>query len=70
MKWGLIYNYNIKKAYSLASEIYDFLKDKGEVFVEKGLAKNKGIKGDTLEEINKKADLVITIGGDGTILRA
>ncbi len=70
MKWGLIYNYNINKACSLASEIYDFLIDKEEVFVEKSLAKNKGIKGNTLEEINKKADLVITIGGDGTILRA
>jgi NAD+ kinase len=70
MKWGLIYNYNIIKACSLASEIYDFLSDKGEVFVEKSLAKNKHIKGHTLEEINKKADLVITIGGDGTILRA
>lgn len=70
MKWGLIYNYNIKKAYSLADEIYDFLKEKGEVFAEKSLAKNKGIKGYSLEEINLEADIVITIGGDGTILRA
>jgi len=70
MKWGLIYNYNIKKAYSLANDIYDFLKDKGEIFVEKSFAKEKGIKGNNLEEINEKADIVITIGGDGTILRA
>jgi NAD+ kinase len=70
MNWGLIYNYNIKKAFSLASEIYDFLKVKGEVFTEKNLAKEKGVKGNTLEEINNEADIVITIGGDGTILRA
>ncbi len=70
MKWGLIYNYNIKKAYSMANEIYDFLRDKGEIFVEKGLAKEKGIKGHSLEEINNESDIVITIGGDGTILRA
>jgi NAD+ kinase len=70
MKWGLIYNYNIKKAYSLANEIFDFLKDKGELFVEKSFAKDRGINGYTLEEINKDADIVITIGGDGTILRA
>jgi NAD+ kinase len=70
MKWGLIYNYNIKKAYSLANEIYDFLNEKGEVFAEKSLAKIKGIKGYSLEEINIEAEIVITIGGDGTILRA
>jgi NAD+ kinase len=70
MKWGLIYNYNIKKAYSLANDIYEFLKDKGEIFAEKSFAKEKGIKGNSLEEINKGADIVITIGGDGTILRA
>jgi len=70
MNWGLIYNYNIKKAFSLASEIYDFLKVKGKIFTEKNLAKEKGVKGNTLEEINNEADIVITIGGDGTILRA
>jgi NAD+ kinase len=70
MKWGLIYNYNIKKAYSLANDIYDFLNDKGDIFAEKSFAKEKGIKGNTLEEINREVDIVITIGGDGTILRA
>ncbi|KYK29766.1 sugar kinase [Thermoplasmatales archaeon SG8-52-1] len=70
MKWGLIYNYNIKKAYSMTNEIYDFLKDKVDVIVEKDFAKEKGVKGYLLEEINNEADIVITIGGDGTILRA
>jgi NAD+ kinase len=70
MKWGLIYNYNIKKAYSLAKDVFDFLKDKGEIFTEMSFVKEKSVKGYSLEEINKESDIVITIGGDGTILRA
>jgi NAD+ kinase len=70
MKWGLIYNFHIKKAVSLASGIYDFLSEKGEVFAEESFSEDKKIKGYSHEEINKKADIVITIGGDGTILRA
>ena len=70
MKWGLIYNYNTENAISIAEEIYDFLRDKGDVFTEESLAKAKGIKSYSLDEINKNADVVITIGGDGTILRA
>lgn len=70
MKWGLIYNKYVKKAVSLAGKIYDFLSGKGEVFAEVSFAKDKKIKGYNHEEINEKADIVITIGGDGTILRA
>jgi NAD+ kinase len=70
MKWGIICNFYNKKAVSFACEIYDFLKDKGEVFPEKSIAKKKNVKGYSNEEINKKSDIVVTIGGDGTILRA
>ena len=70
MNWGLVYNYNNKKAASLADEIYNFLINKGEIFTEECYAKGKNIQSCSLEEINKKSDLVITIGGDGTILRA
>lgn len=70
MKWGLVCNFYVKKAVTLACEIYDFLKDKGEVFSEDCIAKEKKIKGYNHEDINKKADIVITVGGDGTILRA
>ena len=70
MKWGLICNSYIENAVALACEIFDFLSDKGEIFVEECIAKKKKIKGCSIEEINKKADIVITIGGDGTILRA
>lgn len=70
MKWGLICNPHIKKAISVAGDIYDFLKENGEVFAETNLAKNIEIKGYSFDEIGKKADIIITVGGDGTILKA
>jgi NAD+ kinase len=70
MNWGLVYNLKIKKAVSLADEIFEFLRKNGEVFVEESYAKDKNAKAYTHEEINEKADIVVTIGGDGTILRA
>jgi len=70
MKWGIICNFYNKKAVSFACDIYDFLKKEGEVFAEDCVAKKKSIKGYNHEEINEKSDIVITIGGDGTILRA
>ena len=69
MKWGLVCNFHLKKAISLAEEIYDFLTKKGEVYAEKSVGKNKKIERYSLKEINKKADIVVTVGGDGTILR-
>lgn len=70
MKWGIVCNFYVKKAWSLAGELYDFLSNRDDVFIEDKLAKIKKIKGYTLDEINTKADVVVTIGGDGTILRA
>lgn len=70
MKWGLVCNYQVKKACSTAEEVYNFLKENGEVFVDKQCGKKIGIKGHDLKNINKKADIVVTVGGDGTILRA
>ena len=70
MKWGLVYNIKIKKAKFLVNDIYEFLNKQGEVFCEESLAKEKKIKEFSHEEINEKADIVVTIGGDGTILRA
>ena len=69
MKWGLVCNFHVKKVCALAGDIHDFLKDKGEVFIENNSAKEIGKDGVSFEEINKKADIVITVGGDGTILR-
>jgi len=70
MKWGLICNSKRKKSLSLGIDIYDYLLDYGEIFSELNFAKENKKKGYSLEDINKKSDIVITIGGDGTILRA
>jgi len=69
MKWGLACKPKVKKASNVAKDIYKFLVKNGEVFVEECLAKELGVKGYELYEINKKVDMVVTIGGDGTILR-
>jgi len=70
MKWGLICNFHVKKAISLANDVYDFLKENGEVFSEDCIAKGKNAKAYSHEQINDNSDIVVTIGGDGTILRA
>lgn len=70
MKWGLICNYHVKKACSVANDIYDFLRKNEEVFAEDKFAEKQGFKGYSMHEINKKADIIVTVGGDGTILRA
>ncbi|MDH7517661.1 MAG: NAD(+)/NADH kinase [Candidatus Thermoplasmatota archaeon] len=68
MKWGLVCKPGAKNTVSLAKDVYDFLKENGEVFAEKNFAKEMNLKGYSLEEINKKSDVVVVIGGDGTIL--
>ena len=70
MKLGLICNYHVKKACSAADDVFSFLSKENEVFPENKFAKGKKLKGYSMEEINKKADVVVTVGGDGTILRA
>jgi len=70
MKWGLVCNYHVKKACSVAEEVYSFLSKNGDVFVDSKIAKNLSLKGHSLENINKSSDIVVTIGGDGTVLRA
>jgi len=70
MKWGVACRSDANKSISLARTVIDFLHEDGEVFVEEHLAQAIEIKGYNLREIDKKADIVVTIGGDGTILRA
>ena len=69
-KWGLVYNIHVKKAISLAEDVHDLLSENGEVFIEKNFSTEKKHKEHTLEEINKNAEIIVTVGGDGTILRA
>jgi len=70
MKWGLACKPKVRKTSAVAKEVYRFLIKNGEVFVEDGFSKEIGAKGYSLNEINKNADIVVTVGGDGTILRA
>lgn len=70
MNWGLVCNKYVKKALSVTNDIYIFLSDFGEVFPEDIFAENIKVKGYSLEEINEKSDIIVTVGGDGTILRA
>jgi NAD+ kinase len=68
MNWGIVCKKNAKKTLSLAQNVNEYLSEHGKVFPEKSFAKFAGFKGHTLKEINEKADIVVTIGGDGTIL--
>ena len=69
MKWGLVCNFHVKKVCTLAEDVYNFIKENGEVFIEANSAKAIGKDGYSFKEINEKADIVVTVGGDGTILR-
>lgn len=69
MKWGLVCSSNVKKSLSITKDIYQFLCENGEVFAENTLAKKIEVKGYSLSEIDQRVDVVVTVGGDGTILR-
>lgn len=68
MKFGVMSNPNIEKATVMAKKVIDFLKDKVDITVEESLAVKLGIEGHPLSEM--KPDILITIGGDGTVLWA
>jgi len=70
MKWGLICNPSVKRTISLAKDVADFLQQHGTVFVEESVASEIQHKGSSFKEIDNEADIVVTIGGDGTILMA
>ena len=70
MKWGLVCKPGEKKTVNLAKVVYSFLQNNGDVFVEKKLAEILEIRGYSTKEINKQAEIIVTIGGDGTILMA
>jgi NAD+ kinase len=67
---GLVARFDKKAAIKLAEDLAEFLKNKGiKVYVEDTLAEKMGTteRITTLEKM--KTDFIITIGGDGTILR-
>jgi NAD+ kinase len=70
MTWGLVCNPGVKRTITLAKDVAEFLQDHGNVLIEEAIASEILLKKSTFKEINKKADIVVTIGGDGTILMA
>lgn len=71
-KVGLVARYDKKQALKLAKELAEYLRDKGlKVIFEDTLAERLNFSvGEFVSLKNMNADFIITIGGDGTILRA
>jgi NAD+ kinase len=74
MKFGIVANVTNPKAVKLANRVIDVLKPEVEIVIEQELGKKIGIKGIktvTIDKFDKlKVDILVTLGGDGTILRA
>ncbi len=67
---GLIARYDRKSALKLAEELAEFLKNKGlKVYIEDTLEGKITAQSEFFPLSKMKADFLITIGGDGTILR-
>jgi NAD+ kinase len=68
---GLIARYDKKQALNLAKELAEYLRNKGlEIYIEDTLVGKVNFPAKTMPLQSMKTDFVITIGGDGTILRA
>jgi NAD+ kinase len=67
---GLVARCDKKQALELAKEVAEYLKNKGlEVYIEDATAEKINVQAKTVPLKNMKTDFIITIGGDGTILR-
>ncbi len=67
---GIVARFDKRKAIKLADDLAKFLRTKGlEVYVEDTLAEKMSIKQKSAQLEKMKTDFIITIGGDGTILR-
>lgn len=67
---GLVARYDKKQALTLADELADYLKKRGlEVYLENTLEGKVKSQGKMIPLKEMKTDFIITIGGDGTILR-
>lgn len=67
---GLVARCDKKQALELAKEVAEYLRNKGlEVYVENATAEKINMQAKTVPLKNMKTDFIITIGGDGTILR-
>ena len=67
---GLIARYDRKQALKLVEELAEYLRSKNvQVYIEDTLVGKMGTKEKMVPLTKMKTDLIITIGGDGTILR-
>lgn len=67
---GLVARYDKKRAIKLTEELVAYLKEKGlEIFIEETLQGEVKSGGQFLPLKEMEVDFIITIGGDGTILR-
>lgn len=67
---GIVSRLDLKEALELSSKIAGYMKEKGlEVLVQPELAEKIGFKGKSLPVEQLHVDLVVVVGGDGTILR-
>jgi NAD+ kinase len=67
---GIVARYDRRLALKLAEELAEYLAKKGlEVYMEDSLAGKVQAKANMVPLKNMKTDFIITIGGDGTILR-
>ncbi len=67
---GLVARYDKKSALKLTEELSKYLKERGlKVYIEDSLADKVSSKEEFIPLAKMKTDFVITIGGDGTILR-
>ncbi|MEM3622240.1 MAG: NAD(+)/NADH kinase [Candidatus Bathyarchaeia archaeon] len=67
---GLVARFDKRKAIKLAEDLAKYLRTQGlEVYIEDTLADKLGIKEKSIPLEKMKTDFIITIGGDGTLLR-
>ncbi|KAA0003257.1 MAG: sugar kinase [Thermoplasmata archaeon] len=64
MKWGIVSKPDTGSL-SIAKGIYELL---GDAMLEKKIASYLSLPGHSIKEIGKKADKIVVVGGDGTIL--
>jgi NAD+ kinase len=69
MNWGVVCSAHTKRSITLADEVITFLKEYGSVFPEETIAKSLSTEGFSFSQLDKDCDIVVTIGGDGTIIR-
>jgi len=67
MKFGIVANPEISRSINVAKFVYDYLKKDHDVLIESKTAKKMHKSGIPIPEMD--VDIIITIGGDGTVLK-